>query len=103
MKQRRGHALRRRYGHAEKTPKTAIRVIARRFSIGDGPGPIRTQFEPGDRIEVGGPAANGAYLIAYRVQRLGEGWTRLGPFAVVSEHDLAQGRKEELQLLRGSR
>jgi len=101
---RRGRALRRRYGRAEGAPKTKIRVIKRAFSIGDGPGPVRTQFQAGDRIEVGGPAANAAYLLAYRVQRLGEGWTRLGPFAIVSaEHDLAKTRKEELRLLKGSR
>jgi hypothetical protein len=67
-------------------------VLTRKVSAG-GWGTHRHILEPGDRIEVGGPAANSAYLVAHRVQRLGEGWTRLGPFAVVPADALAPKKR----------
>ena len=86
MRHRRGRALRRRYGRT--TGRTTIRVMARGVSVSDAPGGHHSMLVPGDRVEVGGPAANENYLVAYRVQRLGEGWTRLGPFATVPVHAL---------------
>ena len=78
----RKRTLRRRYGRAVRG-STEIRVLSRDVSMGDGPGPVRTHLVAGDRVELGGLAANTDYRNAYRVQRLGEGWTRLGPFALV--------------------
>jgi len=72
---RHGETLRKRYGRA-KTEKTTIRVMAHNAWIADGPGPARTLLVKGDRVEVGGPAANRAFLIAHRVQHYGEGWTK---------------------------
>ena len=81
MRHRRGRALRRRYGRT--AGRTTIRVMARGVLVNTAPGGAQGHLAPGDRVEVGGPAANKNYLVAYRVQRLGEGWTRLGPFATV--------------------
>ena len=67
--------------------------MARRVTIGDGPGPVRTTLEVGDRVELGGLAANTDYRIAYRVQHLGEGWRMLGPFAVIPVDAVAPKKK----------
>lgn len=67
--------------------------MARRVSIGDGPGPVRTTLEAGDRVELGGLAANTDYRIAYRFQQLGEGWKKLGPFAVIPIQAIAPKKK----------
>jgi hypothetical protein len=90
-----GKALRRRYGHSESgvPARTTLRVMARREWVSDAPGGSHSALVPGDRVEVGGEAANTDYLVVYRVQRLGEGWTRLGPFAVVLKSSLAPKRR----------
>jgi hypothetical protein len=87
------HRLQKRYGHTREG--TAICVLTRPQRINDAPGGHATTFEPGDRVEVGELAANTDYLVAHRVQRLGEGWKRLGPFAVVARHAIAfsKGRR----------
>lgn len=67
--------------------------MAHRVTIVDGPGDIRTTLEAGDRVELGGLAANTDYRIAFRVQHLGEGWTVLGPFAVIPIRAIAPKKK----------
>ena len=66
--------------------KTKLAVVSR------SAGP----FVKGDRVEIETrPAANRSYVGVLRVQRLGKGWTRLGPHAVVLINDLETrtGRK----------
>lgn len=74
--------LRQRYGNVCGAG-SKIGVLRRDVRVNSGPGGSQTTLSSGDRVEVGGPAANTAFLIAHRVQRLGEGWKGLGPFAVV--------------------
>jgi hypothetical protein len=78
--------------HQDPADRTTIRTLARRVLVNDAPGGHQAVLDPGDRVEVGGPAANGAYLIAYRMQRTGEGWVKLGPFATVPAGALEDGR-----------
>jgi hypothetical protein len=85
------HRLAKRYGRAQS--RTALRIISRRVSVSDAPGGHHRTLEPGDRIEVGGSAANKDYLVAHRVQQLGRGWERLGPFAVVACTALEPAKK----------
>jgi hypothetical protein len=93
MSKRRGRALRRRYGRAEGERKTT-RVLASRVLVNDAPGGHKGVLEPGDRVEVGGLAANENYLIAYRAKKPGGAWVRLGPFATVPVHSLRErGRR----------
>ncbi len=73
---------------SKRGPRTTIRRMNRDLSIGDGPGPVRTHLKEGDRVEIGGEAASRDYLIAYRVQQYGQGWRRLGPFAVIPKNAL---------------
>ena len=75
--------LRSRYGKAHASKGTSIRVVARTTRLDQ----YDTGF-PGDRIEVGGDAANDAFLVAHRMLREGEGWKTLGPFAVVAKSAL---------------
>jgi hypothetical protein len=84
-----------------KSARTRIRVLKWAVRVNTGFGGVSGILQPGDRVEVGGLAANRAFLIAHRVQRLGEGWALLGPYATVPINALASTRKEELKLLRG--
>ena len=83
--------LHRRYGRSA-VGRTTVMVLTRGLSIGDGPGPVHTTFATGDLVEVGGPAGNRDYLIAYRVRKPGIGWARLGPHAVVPKNALTEVR-----------
>lgn len=79
-------SLRRRYGRSQKT--TTIRTVGHTTRL--------DQYDTahaGDRVEVGGDAANTDFLIAYRIQRLGESWKTMGPFANVAKIALRAAKR----------
>ncbi len=78
--------IRSRYGSSKKaTSVRTLKQAARLDQYATG--------QPGDRVEVGGDAANSLFLIAHRIRRRGGGsWETLGPYANVAKSALSPKR-----------